>query len=432
MTTALALAGALVAAVACEQVLSIDGTVTVAPASACGLSLAAGACQSCVASSCCSQATACAADTACAAFETCILGCGSDYACRSQCNLDHLPGNDAVVPAFDACVTTACNDACGTQCGLTASPSAPDAAVPCSQCITSKVCSPVQKCASSATCEEVEHCIAGCRTVDCHDTCLAADDAGLFSSLEVALITACLPQCQFGNEWSCVGSVSWPLAPAGANEVDFTVLQSGPGTPVANATVKACSKTDQYCSTVITSATSDAKGRGTLTLPSHQAVQLGFDGYYDIENAAQGEMPWLVFASSPLTMLKVDFTWSVLSSKDLDTLLAGIGLTRTSGLGHVAVGVVDCLLSNSSDVVVNAITESGQDLSAQRYYLAGGALSKNVKSTDITGFAFFFNVPPGNVTITAVPNATGKPSSTQVLSVRPDAVSSVIALPTPL
>ena len=102
-----------------------------------------------------------------------------------------------------------------------------------------------------------------------------------------------------------------------------------------------------------------------------------------------------------------------------------------AGMGHVAVGAVDCLISNASDVVVTATTGSGVDLSAQRYYLAGGALSKTATATDLTGYAFFFNVPPGSVTITATPRALGRVSSTQIINVRANTVSSVVALPTP-
>lgn len=80
---------------------------------------------------------------------------------------------------------------------------------------------------------------------------------------------------------------------------------------------------------------------------------------------------------------------------------------------------------------MTATTESGVDLSAQRYYLSGGALSKTAMSTDITGFVFFLDVPPGSVTVTATPKTLGRVSSTQVLFVQADTVSSVIALPTP-
>ncbi len=431
VTTTLALAGATIAVIACEQVLSIDGAVSIAPGSACGLPVAAGACQSCVASSCCAEATACAAEQECSDFESCVLGCGPDYVCRTQCNVTHQPGPGKTVPTFDQCVATSCNQACGTQCGLTASPSSPDAAAACSECITGKVCSPVQACASSLECAIVERCVSGCRTVDCHDTCLANDDAGLFTAVEVGLIGACLRQCQLGNLWTCVGGVSWPLAPAGVNTVDFSVVDSSTNAPVPDPVVKACNKTDLDCASPVASTTGSSMGLGTLDMPSHAAVGLGFGGYYDIDATAHGEMHWLVFASSPLTEAQASFMWTVLSQSNLATLLGSAGLMPMAGMGHVAVGAVDCLVSNASDVVVTATTGSGMDLSAQRYYLAGGALSKIATATDLTGYAFFFNVPPGSVTVTATPRALGRVSSTQIINVRASTVSSVVALPTP-
>ena len=114
--TAIALAAALLGAVACEQVLSIDGAVTVAPHDACGLPMSPGSCQSCVASSCCTQASACAADQRCSAYESCLLACDADYECRTRCAVSQTGGVGAAVAALDQCVVASCNDACGMQC----------------------------------------------------------------------------------------------------------------------------------------------------------------------------------------------------------------------------------------------------------------------------------------------------------------------------
>src|SRR5579859_7137317 len=94
----------LIGGVACEKILALDGTVTVAPAQACGVSLPEGACQACVASACCSQATTCAGDPGCARYESCLLGCGSDYACRFDCSAGRAGAVSGAVAPLDTCV----------------------------------------------------------------------------------------------------------------------------------------------------------------------------------------------------------------------------------------------------------------------------------------------------------------------------------------
>jgi hypothetical protein len=424
--TSIGLAGALIAAVACEQVLSIDGAVKVASHDACSLAVPAGSCQSCVASSCCSQASACAGSPACAGYETCLLACGSDYQCRTQCAVDHGGAPDQNVAALDQCVASSCNDACGMSCGLTAVPTYPDAAAGCEACIAQKACSQAKACAVSTECEGVEHCAAGCETIDCKDACQPTDDAGAFTRLEVALISSCIQQCHLGNFWMCVGAVNWPLAPAGVNQVDFTVMDSTSGKPVPGAAVKACPRTDGTCATPQAQTIADDAGRGVLDLPSHPAIGLGFQGYYDID--ASGEAPWLLFSSSPLTRAQATFSWSLLSPAAVTSTFAAVGVTPLSGRAVIIVEALDCLLSPASHVT---FTPDVMDPQMKLFYVSGGGLTTLTSETDITGFAFFVNVPPGSVTIQATPKELGKVSSTQVVFTRPDAVSAVVMLPTP-
>jgi hypothetical protein len=425
-TTAIGLAGALIAAVACEQALSIDGAVKIAPRDACSLAVPPGSCQTCVASSCCSQASACAGSQICASYESCLLACGSDYQCRTQCATDHGGAPDPNVSALDQCVASSCNDACGMSCGITAAPTYPDAATGCEACIAEKACNAAKVCAVSTACEEIEHCSAGCSTLDCHDTCQATDDAGAFTALEVALISSCIQQCHLGNFWLCVGGVNWPLAPAGVNQVDFTVVDSASGKSLPGAAVKACGRTDGTCAVPQAQATADDAGRGVLDMPSHPAVGLGFEGYYDID--ASGEAPWLQFSSSPITRAKATFTWSLLTPAQVTSTFAAVGVTPDPTRAVIIVEALDCLLSPASHVVFSA---DGTDTSTSLFYVSGGGLTSSTSETDITGFAFFVNVPVGSVTIQAKPKELGKVSSTQVVFTRPGTVSAVIMLPTP-
>ena len=110
------------------------------------------------------------------------------------------------------------------------------------------------------------------------------------------------------------------------------MVDSGTNRP-SRPLVKACSKTDPDCASPVASTTGTSAGLGTLDMPSHAAVGLGFGGYYDIDATAHGEMHWLVFASSPLTEAQVSFTWTVLSQSNLATLLGSVGLNRWRAWG---------------------------------------------------------------------------------------------------
>jgi hypothetical protein len=124
------------------------------PGTACGLPIAADAstCQACAATHCCAQAGLCAGDPACAALESCLLGCGVDYACRASCVIAH-PVHDAPdVPELDTCISARCTDACGLMCGTAESFTFPDAAVACQSCLDNQ-CQAVLTCATNLECQ---------------------------------------------------------------------------------------------------------------------------------------------------------------------------------------------------------------------------------------------------------------------------------------
>jgi hypothetical protein len=424
--TAIAAALALPVAVACEQALSIDGTVTVAPHVACGLPVAAGTCEQCVASSCCAQASACAGDPTCVGYESCLLGCGSDYTCRTACAIDNGGGGAAEIPALDQCVATSCNDACGMTCGITAAPTYVDAAVTCETCIAARACGASLACATDRECELIEHCFVGCVTPDCHDACLALDDAGSLATLETALVSYCIKPCQLGNFWQCVGGISWPTAPAGASDVTVVVTDSTTLTPLPGLVVKACDSSDETCATPFSSGTTDATGSVTLALRNQPESTFGFGGYFDLVTA--DGFHELYFVSAPLTLSHATVRWDALSLVGFDDLASQAEVTLDPTRGHVAVEANDCLLAPASGV---AFTATGTDSATQLFYYSDGMLLGDVAGTDITGLAFFLDVPIGSVTVQAIPAALGKVSSTVTAFTRPGALSVVTALPTP-
>jgi len=163
----------------------------------------------------------------------------------------------------------------------------------------------------------------------------------------------------------------------------------------------------------------------------------GLDGCITVTSA--GFLPTFWYWGFPLTEPAVGWTTAStgvsstgifvpLISAETATLLnmaAGIGapdLTR----GTVGVTVFDCDLIGAPDVQV-APGIDNQDI----HELYGLSASATLKATDTTAQAFFVNVPVGPLTLTATPNAIGKPSSVVTVNVQANTFTEVLMYPTP-
>jgi hypothetical protein len=453
LVTIVAVLGVLgVGVVCCQQVLSIDGAVEVRGLDggidgpdgrgvgvesgeggiACGISVPEGSCASCVTTSCCAQMSACAADPQCRALETCLLACGGDYACRSACNTAAYPvGAETDIPALDTCVAVSCRDQCGMTCGQAASYTTPaDAAAGCETCIANPnmgTCAAALACFTSLACQTSGHCAQACTTPDCRSAC--ANDAGNDNALVNAALSEglfCYTPCRVGRNWTCVNRVVWPqVAEAGTQQATLTLINpfttATPAPPVPGASVNACA--DEACSTPLSTATAD--DAGIVTLPDLGSSSfLGFGGYFAM--SAPAYVPNFFYLSFPLSQANAHLTLSMMSQTTLANTLSEASITPTPGRGTVWVQVEDCLLLPAPDVVVKA---DGLPPSSV-IYTTGNTPSLTATSTDYTGYAFFFNVAPGPLTLHAIPNDTGIESSTLTVYVRADAMSAVWLLPT--
>jgi hypothetical protein len=457
-TVALGLVVALLAfaLLCCEGLLSIDGPVVVAasdaadasdaaegdsdayadaasevgpPGTACGLPVAADAqaCQACAAANCCSQAGKCAMDPACAALESCLLGCGGDYACRAACVIAHPVNDSPDTPALDTCISANCTGACGLMCGMAESFTVPDAAQLCQQCLDME-CPSVLACATNLQCQRTERCFTSCSTRDCWEACLAADDGG-FSAFAADEIS-CITPCQIGTDFRCVGKVAFPLAEASTSAITIVVNDGAtPPMPLPGLSVKACLAGQDPCSAVAAGMT-DAMGSVTLQLPDLTLPAVGFGGYFEITSTAQPPsiVPYLYFLSYPLSVPYVSFMVSMQTPAHLQSVAAPVGVILDDTHGTVIVESTDCQLLPASQVQV-AVAPT--DSETRFRYIASGVLSATATSTDISGAAFVFDVPPGMATVTATPLSLGHPSSQASILVRAGAMSYVEALPTP-
>jgi hypothetical protein len=393
----------------------------------CGLSLGADPCSACVAGACCGVARDCARDAACASYEQCLFGCGKDYDCRGACvsSLDYHFASET--PAFEVCVAANCTDACHLPCSMIDSFGLPDSGAACMDCIAAGACDPVRACETSPACGSTTFCHASCRTPDCQQACIDADDAGgsLLSSVFVAVAKSCVTACSAGEHWECVGSVAWPAPTSTTLDVTLSLLGGG-SAPAPNVRVDECNVGD--CP--LTSGTTNDQGTVVLSAPVRIGFgyEWGFSGYFQFQGATI--YPEIYFLAFPLTETHARLSVPVSDRNTFESVsrLAGIALDPTRG--HMIVQAEDCNLLPAPGVILSA---QGTDGQTQVRYVSGLLLSATATSTDGTGVAFFFNVPTdASISIEAAPIALGRrPSSHATLFTKPGTISLVTLIPTP-
>jgi hypothetical protein len=324
---------------------------------------------------------------------------------------------------MDQCVASQCEDACGVQCGFTASYAEPDSAAACQDCVATNACAAARACGTDLTCTTMSECITNCATQDCFWGCAEAADASLLYVYGVAT-GACLAPCSIGEYWECAGHTTIPLAKS--NKTTFTLqLQSEvDASAVTTATVKACALSDPTCTSFVASGTTDSLGHVTLTLPMTQEPY-GFGGYFDI--SAPTFARYLLFLAEPLSEPEVIFPQvNIEPTSAVEALYAAAGVTADPSRGVLDVGTTDCHWTAAPHVQVHADTA---DAKTTAYYPSGGAYDATATSTDATGQAIFLNLPAGTVNVTATPLAIGRTSSKTPTLIRAGAVSKIIVRP---
>jgi hypothetical protein len=429
---ALLVAAALAVALACcQNVLGITGEVTLST-DACGLQALAGDCRACVATRCCSEATACSKDTGCANEESCALQCGPDYACRARCWGAGPADQPQERAAFETCLASQCNDACGMECGIDVSFTAPDAAQACADCLA-RSCGATEACTTNYGCQLVAHCVDSCFTPDCRTQCFQQDGGSLFIAQAIQVGLQCLQQCDLGDLWSCVGQVSYPLTVPGAADITLTINDQQTNTPLQGLTVLACPQsTDRNCThPTDIPKTTDSNGAVTIKLPNVPNAGYGFQGYFEITApASDGGTPqqYLFFLSYPLSVQHALLGISLYSPAELAALLAIPSYSLEMGRGNLMVEATDCLTLPAPNVT---FTASGTDSKTLEVYEQATYLNPQATATDRSGVVMFLNAPAVPITVLAMPASLGGAwSSKVVVFVRDNTLSVVQAIPT--
>ncbi len=139
----------------------------------------------------------------------------------------------------------------------------------------------------------------------------------------------------------------------------------------------------------IATATTDAQGKYSLTImTNNQPVDCYFkatmSGYVDSYS----------YPAGPLVKDDANADANMLSSSTF-SLLVGFGGGH-SGNGVIAMGVFD-----ASSMPVEGATVASSPASGAYKYSDSGGLPTSTSGTNTDGHAFMFDVPPGNVTVSA-------------------------------
>ena len=409
--------------------------VEAAPSS--GLSFPPGPCNTCLQGECLPAAEACAQNPACAAFASCLGGCGDDIACRGQCINDHPVGTGQQVPTLLTCLESHCQSDCQLACGGIPTTVQVDAATSCYDCLSANACDAASACLTDLECESVLFCVFATHTIDTRQACDDGRDAGaaLWATLLQDYSGSCSTQCDVGQNWYCVGRVTWPVTAAPQVATTVVVDEEPIGSAVPGVPVTACLVAEPTCDPPIASGITDSTGSVPLALQEAGVGSPGVDAVFELgavdAGAGTALFPELVFVGYPLTEPTSQYQTPVVTRDELASLLPG-GITLDPSRGHVLLSARDCIFGNSAGVTFD-ITANGLDGGETTLlYEQGLTFVAGLTATDATGNALLVNVPPGNVVVRARPQALGGAvSSTEAFFVRAGWLSGVVMVPTP-
>jgi hypothetical protein len=231
--------------------------------------------------------------------------------------------------------------------------------------------------------------------------------------------------CQFGADWGCVGSVTYPTVSQGLPHLTVTFNRFQTTTPISGMSVSLCAG-GADCSTPIDQSVTDSNGTVTLTDTVIENGQQGLNGSLQLSGA--DIYPTTVYWGFPLSEPngRFDTVIPVFTVEDVNALFTGL-VAFEEGKGLVAVAAVDCLGAQAPNV---RIRSSADDAGASTLYVSWPALSEATGQTDSSGAAFIVNVPVGSIDLWATPVALGSTASHLSVYVQGNTLTEVSMAPT--
>lgn len=192
--------------------------------------------------------------------------------------------------------------------------------------------------------------------------------------------------------WGCLGNVMEPpIQPGTKVNAEFRILLASAESPPPNTSAYVCSQIDVNCTNPTAGPLSpDGMGKLRVELPS------GFEGYLKIDSPST--VPSLVFIGRPIVTVPKTNTVRLLTTQDFEGLASLAGQVPDPMRGHALILVTDCLDLPAANVEVNSMDG---DAETKKFYLIGTLPRTDLDRTDQSGFAGFFNVPPGIISVEA-------------------------------
>jgi hypothetical protein len=223
--------------------------------------------------------------------------------------------------------------------------------------------------------------------------------------------TMCIDsECQATDSWSCAKHATLTAKSSAKVASEFTLMDAITQKPIVNAAATLCGKLDIQCTSPMAQTQPDSSGTVRVETPP------SFDGYVDVK--ADGYDSTMVFLPPSIesTNLGPINMTSMLATQGL---AAQLGKPVLAGKGRVLTNIAGCDMQSAGGVAL-----AGENMGDQAvgFYSVGGLPSFTATSTDDSGFAGFFNVEPGSITLNAQLETGGRVGRVAMV-VRPDYVS---------
>ncbi len=155
----------------------------------------------------------------------------------------------------------------------------------------------------------------------------------------------------------------------------------------------------------------------------------GFDGYARV-TGGDDVLDTIVFFNPPITENEdAPVGVPLLNQSTFDMMTEMVmGLEANDERGHLALEALDCTWRRTSGVEFEIDTS---DQETVELYINESMPTTSTSTTDATGLAGFFNVPAGEVTVTAKSAETGHTIGTAEVFVEAGAISEVAVAPEP-
>jgi hypothetical protein len=197
--------------------------------------------------------------------------------------------------------------------------------------------------------------------------------------------------------WTCIDDPK-PTVEAGSVTLTIqftdaaTASSSGSfeGDPIPGLDVRICTALDFSCASPIGNATSAANGNAVLVVPK------GFDGFYEVRAPEGSGYPPVLIRRMP--QLHDEWTGHAVTKKELlETGASLVGIPVDPAKGIAILSGTDC-----GHKPRPGLTFSVSNLAPDEkvVYIDSSLPSDTATSTDGTGSALVYNVPPGTLTMT--------------------------------